>query len=385
MKHIKKLTMMLMLWSTCVMAHAQSMYLAKHYYENGKYLEAAKQLRPLADGGNAEAQYMAAKMFFDGMGVQKNEAQGLKYAALAADQGYEQAIELLVTHYVNKRDVRAYPTAKKYIDRHPYLEKGTIGWIMAGCLIEGKGGFPKDEDAGWKMAEKNNKFNEWLIDFKRARHYWEYQAEKAGKKSIDDLAEHYHILGYKDKFNKVDSCLQWLYDSNDKLTARADSGSVWAMNQLAIQYNRKGDNASALSWARKARDAGSVRGRAMTNRLSYVPVTCRRISVSSQADRRYSIESVILDYDRITVNYVFQTGYSTWIATSEKTYIQYGDKYYKILKSSLPIYPQTKSLQGIKVFRFSHTYYRKPNDIPTFNIIENGKTIFQGVKILDKL
>ena len=92
----------------------------------------------------------------------------------------------------------------------------------------------------WKILEKNNEFNEWLKDFNKASRYWEYKAEKAGKKSIDELAEYYHWLGFIDKFNKVDSCLQWLYDTNEKLTARADSGSVWAMNQLAIQYNKKG-------------------------------------------------------------------------------------------------------------------------------------------------
>lgn len=375
---------MLMLWSICVMAHAQSMYLAKHYYENKRYLEAAKQLRPLADGGDAEAQYMAAELFYYGLGVQKNEAQSNKYLTLAADQGYDKAMDLLVTRLAKKGDKRAYSFAKKYIERHPYLEKGTVGRIMGGCLVEGECGAPKDEDAGWKILEKNNEFNEWLKDFNKASRYWEYKAEKAGKKSIDELAEYYHWLGFIDKFNKVDSCLQWLYDTNEKLTARADSGSAWAMNQLAIQYNKKGDKATALSWARKASNAGSARGRAMENRLSYVPVTCSKISIGSQADRRYSIESIVLDYDRITINFVFQTGYSTWIATAEKTYIQYGDKYYKILKSTLPIYPQTRSLQGIKVFRFSYTFYRKPNDIPTFNIIENGKTIYQNVQILDK-
>lgn len=375
---------MLMLWSICVMAHAQSMYLAKHYYENKRYLEAAKQLRPLADGGDAEAQYMAAELFYYGLGVQKNEAQSNKYLTLAADQGYDKAMDLLVTRLAKKGDKRAYSFAKKYIERHPYLEKGTVGRIMGGCLVEGECGAPKDEDAGWKILEKNNEFNEWLKDFNKASQYWEYKAEKAGKKSIDELAEYYHQLGFIDKFNKVDSCLQWLYDTNDKLTARADSGSVWAMNQLAIQYNKKGDKASALSWAKKASNAGSARGRAMENRLSYVPVTCRKFSISSQVDRRSSIESIILYYDRITINFIFRNnGYSTWIATASKTYIQYGDKYYKLLSSTLPTYPKTRSISSNDVVRFSYTFYRIPNNIPTFTIIENGTNSFQDVKILD--
>ena len=57
--------MMMLLVTACAMtASAQSMSTAKYYYEQGKYLEAAKQLRPLADGGNAEAQAMA-KSFSD--------------------------------------------------------------------------------------------------------------------------------------------------------------------------------------------------------------------------------------------------------------------------------------------------------------------------------
>ncbi|MBQ9640161.1 MAG: sel1 repeat family protein [Bacteroidaceae bacterium] len=55
----------------------------------GNYTEAAKCLRPLADGGNAEAQTLAAQLFFEGKGVTKNEAQGVKYATQAAKQGHE--------------------------------------------------------------------------------------------------------------------------------------------------------------------------------------------------------------------------------------------------------------------------------------------------------
>lgn len=368
------------------MSHAQSMYLAKHYYENRRYLEAAKQLRPLADGGDAEAQYMAAELFYYGRGVQKNEEQSIKYLTLAADQGYEKAISSLVERLAKKGDKRAYSIAKKYISRHPYLEKGTVGWIMGALLVEGKCGATKNEKAGFDIMEKNDNFNNWLTDYAKTRRYWEYKAVEAGKNSIDDLAELYHILGSYDKFNKVDSCLQYLYDTNDKLISRADSGSVWAMNQLAIQYSKKGEKNTALSWAKKASNAGSPRGRAMTNRLSYVPKICRKISIGnqSQGDRRSSIESIILYYDRITINFVFRNdGFSSWIATGSKTYIQYGEKYYKLLSSTLPILPKTRSISGSEVVRFSYTFYRIPNDIPTFTIIENGRNVVENVKILD--
>ena len=366
-------------------AYSQSMYWAKKYYDEGKYLEAAKQLRPLADGGNAEAQYMAAELFYYGYGVQENEAQSKKYLTLAADQGYEKAIELLVNRLAKKGDNKAYSIAKKYIERHPYLEKGSVGWIIGACLVEGICGAPKDEDAGWKIIEKNNDFNEWLKEFKKARHYWDYKARKAGKKDIDELAEYYYNIGDYKQFGKVDSCLQHLYNSFEVLVTKADSGSVWAMNQLAIHYNKIGNKNSAISWAQKAKNGGSKRGRIMTDRLSYIPVTCRNISIGNQSNKRYSIESIVLDYDRITINFFFRNnGYTTWIATAEKTYIQYGDKYYKLLSSTLPIYPKTKSLRGDENLRYSYVFYRVPNSFPTFNIIENGKILYQDVQILDK-
>jgi len=97
MKQFKKIVMVFLLWGICGMAHAQSMYWAQKYYDEGKYLEAAKQLRPLADGGNAEAQYMAGLLFLEGKGVNKNKAQAEKYLRLAALQGHEKAVSELCT------------------------------------------------------------------------------------------------------------------------------------------------------------------------------------------------------------------------------------------------------------------------------------------------
>ena len=125
MKQFRQTLLMLLMCSIGETALAQSMYQAKQYYEQGQYLEAAKQLRPLADGGNAEAQTMAAKFFFEGKGVAKNDAQGIKYATLAADQGHTEAIEMLVSYYANKEDKGTFAIARKYADKHPYLKKGT--------------------------------------------------------------------------------------------------------------------------------------------------------------------------------------------------------------------------------------------------------------------
>lgn len=51
-----------------------------------RYVEAAKVLRPLAEAGDAEAQYLASSLFFEGKGVVKNPDQAMKYLAMAAKQ-----------------------------------------------------------------------------------------------------------------------------------------------------------------------------------------------------------------------------------------------------------------------------------------------------------
>ena len=106
--------------------NAQSLSYVKSLMEQGMYLDAAKRLRPLADGGNAEAQVMAAQLFFEGKGVAKNNAQGLKYATLAANQGNEEAIMLLVNYYWNSNPSKAYEVLKNYTEKHPYLKKTKI-------------------------------------------------------------------------------------------------------------------------------------------------------------------------------------------------------------------------------------------------------------------
>lgn len=45
---------------------------AQSLIENEEYKEAAMLLRPLAENGNAEAQYMVSKLFAEGNGVIKS-------------------------------------------------------------------------------------------------------------------------------------------------------------------------------------------------------------------------------------------------------------------------------------------------------------------------
>lgn len=158
MKQFKKAIMMFLLWGICGMAHAQSMYWAQRYYDEGKFLEAAKQLRPLADGGDADAQYMAGLLFFEGKGVNKNKAQAEKYLKLAALQGHEKAIAELCSKFYTPalewkkmEDLFTEVLARNENMRDKGLEFGIgmVRWYQGG-------GSDKLKDA-WMTMFKNQK------------------------------------------------------------------------------------------------------------------------------------------------------------------------------------------------------------------------------------
>ncbi len=133
---------------------AQSVSYAKSLIDQERYLEAAKQLRPLADGGNAEAQYLAAWLFFKGKGVSKSETQGIKYATMATNQGNKDAMMLIMEHfYRTNNHTKIYETCKKYISKHPYLMTSEIGHVLGMCYMEGWG-VAKDEERGWEIITK---------------------------------------------------------------------------------------------------------------------------------------------------------------------------------------------------------------------------------------
>lgn len=148
-----------MLCMSVTQLNAQSVSYAKSLIEQGQYLEAAKQLRPLADNGDAEAQYLAATLFFEGKGVPRNDAQGIKYATLSANQCNTQAILLLADHYKdNQQFQKSFVTLEHYITLHPYLKKEFIGLRYAECYMRGWG-VERDEEKAWEIASSNKNFS----------------------------------------------------------------------------------------------------------------------------------------------------------------------------------------------------------------------------------
>lgn len=384
---MRRIALSLIIVCWCALSvSSQSLDKAKQYYEEGNYLECAKQVRPLADGGNAEAQLMAAQLFFEGKGVAKNDAQGVKYATMAADQGYERAILYLVADYATKESPKCYPTAKKYADRHPYMMKGNLGWLMAMCLIEGTCGAEKDESAGWKIMEGLDDFDSYLKEDNTAGPYWNYKARDLGKSSVDELAEYYLEQGKTEQYKSVQSYLLRKYDTTEKLKVLADSGSVWAMNKLSWNYYNQKSKDMALYYARKSSAAGSKQGCMMVERLTFNPIKYTRIGVGSKPSQKTSIDSVILDYDEMTINFVFRNPGqfefpSTWIAIDPSMTIRCNGRYYKMTSTTLPLYPKTRSIKPNEMLRYSVTFRCIPKTATTFDIIE-GRDIWSNVQLI---
>jgi TPR repeat protein len=68
-------------------------------YDRDDYATALRLFRPLADQGNAEAQFNLGSIYSRGEGVSQNLAEGIKWFRKAADQGHTEAISRLAFIY----------------------------------------------------------------------------------------------------------------------------------------------------------------------------------------------------------------------------------------------------------------------------------------------
>ena len=69
-------------------AMADALSDATRVYNTGDYEQDAKLYRPLAEKGNAEAQYVLGMMYRAGRGVERDNKEARKWYQLAAEQGH---------------------------------------------------------------------------------------------------------------------------------------------------------------------------------------------------------------------------------------------------------------------------------------------------------
>ncbi len=74
-------------------------------FQRGDYATAIRDLRPLAEQGNAEAQHYLGFMYFKGLGVPEDDAEAMKWFRKAAEQGHAGAQHNLGFMYFKGRGV----------------------------------------------------------------------------------------------------------------------------------------------------------------------------------------------------------------------------------------------------------------------------------------
>lgn len=194
---MKRLAITFLLFTLTMAIYAQSweLRMAKQYIENGDYKSAALKLRPLAEGGNAEAQYLAAGLFMEGNGVIKSEVQAVKYYQLSAQQLYKPAIFDLSEYYVRRNEYsKMYMLIKGACDRNEDFLLDEIGLVLGKMHYEGKG-TEKDMEQGWKLI------------FRAFKHMKKTNSPAINDKVIRDMNKEYKTFAqyFIDKYAKTGS------------------------------------------------------------------------------------------------------------------------------------------------------------------------------------
>ncbi len=87
-------------------------------YERGDYAAALVELRPLADGGNAEAQYLLATLYDQALGVARDSGRAIAWYRKAALQRWSAAQYMLGLIYaVGQADV-----PQDYVQAHLWFD-----------------------------------------------------------------------------------------------------------------------------------------------------------------------------------------------------------------------------------------------------------------------
>ena len=106
-------------------------------YQKGDYVGAAKEWRPLAEEGDATAQYNLGLLYLDGHGVPQNITEAANWFRRAAEQDYTQAQHNLGAMYGSGQGVK-----RDYVQAYKWLNicaaKGNGGCVTQRDLIAKK-------------------------------------------------------------------------------------------------------------------------------------------------------------------------------------------------------------------------------------------------------
>lgn len=156
MKRILIMIMLAVAVPANIIAQNYELNRAKRLIENEEYKEAALLLRPLAENGNPEAQYLAGGLFVDGKGVIKSEKQAEKYYILAMNGGYEQAAVALMELYERMgEEEKASELLIKLCENESDIEKSALAYKYGEYLYHGYGNIAINKLRGWGIMYRS--------------------------------------------------------------------------------------------------------------------------------------------------------------------------------------------------------------------------------------
>ena len=115
---------------------------AKRAYQGKDYAKAFKEVTPLADQGDSDAQCLQAKMYFAGQGVLKDTDRAVKLFKLSAAQGNSDAQFFLGSWYLlPHRDVAE---GAKWLRLSAEQGNQDAQWLLGKAYLEGDKDLPRD-------------------------------------------------------------------------------------------------------------------------------------------------------------------------------------------------------------------------------------------------
>ena len=119
-----------------VPASGQDLESAVEAEATGDYVAARREYRRLAEQGNADAQFILAGMYYDGIGGPQDYKESIKWYRLAAEQGNPDFQSILARMYFDGRGVQKdYFEAAKWYQRAAEQgnskDQAKLGWMYA--------------------------------------------------------------------------------------------------------------------------------------------------------------------------------------------------------------------------------------------------------------
>ncbi len=164
-------------------------------YSRGDYATTLEELRPLAERGNASAQYFIGYMYYKGQGVKKNYAEAVIWLRKAAEQGDARA-QLFLRRIGNKSHC---PDAKaaKWLRKAAEQGDANAQLALAGRYFRGHGVAKDDKEAAkWlhKAAEQGHAKSQFALANRYFRGHGVAKDDKEAAKWFRKAAEQGYVL-----------------------------------------------------------------------------------------------------------------------------------------------------------------------------------------------